>query len=453
MAKVKTTFFCQNCGTSFAKWQGQCTACKEWNTIAEEVIQKAEKVSWKVSETKSKRVSKSQKVKDISTTSEARLNTKNNELNRVLGGGIVPGSLTLLGGEPGIGKSTLMLQIALQLPYKTLYVSGEESAQQIKMRAERIHPGSENCYILTETKTQSIFSQIAELNPDIVVIDSIQTLHTDYIESSPGSISQIRETTTELIKFAKETHTPVVLIGHITKDGNIAGPKILEHMVDTVLQFEGDRNHVYRILRSQKNRFGSTNELGIYEMQGNGLREVSNPSEILISKNEEDLSGTAISATLEGLRPLMIEIQALVSTAVYGTPQRSATGYNAKRLNMLLAVLEKRAGFKLGAKDVFLNVTGGITVDDPAIDLAVVAAVLSSNIDISIDKSMCFAAEIGLAGEVRPVTRVEQRITEAEKLGFKSIVISKYCKIPKNNYQINIIKVAKVHDVVKHLFG
>jgi DNA repair protein RadA/Sms len=453
MAKVKTTFFCQNCGTSFAKWQGQCTACKEWNTIAEEVIQKAEKVSWKFSETKSKRVSKSQKVKDISTTSEARLNTKNNELNRVLGGGIVPGSLTLLGGEPGIGKSTLMLQIALQLPYKTLYVSGEESAQQIKMRAERIHPDSENCYILTETKTQNIFSQIAELNPDIVVIDSIQTLHTDYIESSPGSISQIRETTTELIKFAKETHTPVILIGHITKDGTIAGPKILEHMVDTVLQFEGDRNHVYRILRSQKNRFGSTNELGIYEMQGNGLREVNNPSEILISKNEEDLSGTAISATLEGMRPLMIEIQALVSTAVYGTPQRSATGYNAKRLNMLLAVLEKRAGFKLGAKDVFLNVTGGITVDDPAIDLAVVAAVLSSNIDISIDKSMCFAAEIGLAGEVRPVTRVEQRITEAEKLGFKSIIISKYCKIPKNNYHINIIKVAKVHDVVKHLFG
>ena len=453
MAKVKTTFFCQNCGTSFAKWQGQCTACKEWNTIAEEVIQKAEKVSWKVSETKSKRVSKSQKVKDISTSSEARLNTKNNELNRVLGGGIVPGSLTLLGGEPGIGKSTLMLQIALQLPYKTLYVSGEESAQQIKMRAERIHPDSENCYILTETKTQNIFSQIAELNPDIVVIDSIQTLHTDYIESSPGSISQIRETTTELIKFAKETHTPVILIGHITKDGNIAGPKILEHMVDTVLQFEGDRNHVYRILRSQKNRFGSTNELGIYEMQGNGLREVSNPSEILISKNDEDLSGTAISATLEGMRPLMIEIQALVSTAVYGTPQRSATGYNAKRLNMILAVLEKRAGFKLGAKDVFLNITGGINVDDPAIDLAVVAAVLSSNIDISIDKSMCFAAEIGLAGEVRPVTKVDQRISEAEKLGFKSIVISKYCKIPKKNYTINIIKVAKVHDLVKHLFS
>jgi len=453
MAKVKTTFFCQNCGSSFAKWQGQCTTCKEWNTITEEVIQKTEKVSWKISETKSKKVSKSQKVKDISTASEARLNTKNNELNRVLGGGIVPGSLTLLGGEPGIGKSTLMLQIALKLPYKTLYVSGEESAQQIKMRAERIYPNSENCYILTETKTQNIFSQVAELNPDIVVIDSIQTLHTDYMESNPGSISQIRETTTELIKFAKETYTPVILIGHITKDGNIAGPKILEHMVDTVLHFEGDRNHVYRILRSQKNRFGSTNELGIYEMQGNGLREVNNPSEILISKNEEDLSGTAISATLEGMRPLMIEIQALVSTAVYGTPQRSATGYNAKRLNMLLAVLEKRAGFKLGAKDVFLNITGGITVDDPAIDLAVVAAVLSSNIDIAIEKSMCFAAEIGLAGEVRPVTRIDQRIMEAEKLGFKSIVISKYCKIPKNNYHINIIKVAKVHDVVKHLFG
>jgi len=453
MAKTKTTFFCQNCGAQFSKWQGQCTSCKEWNTIAEEIIQKAEKVSWKSAEASSKRVAKPQKISEISNASEIRLDTKNNELNRVLGGGLVPGSLTLLGGEPGIGKSTLMLQIALQLPYKTLYVSGEESAQQIKMRAERIHPNSSTCYILTETKTQNIFRQIEDIQPDIVVIDSIQTLHTDYIESSPGSISQIRETTTELIKFAKETDTPVILIGHITKDGNIAGPKILEHMVDTVLQFEGDRNHMYRILRANKNRFGSTNELGIYEMQGSGLREVSNPSEILISKNEEDLSGTAISATLEGMRPLMIEIQALVSSAVYGTPQRSATGYNAKRLNMILAVLEKRAGFKLGAKDVFLNITGGITVDDPAIDLAVVAAVLSSNIDIAIDKTMCFAAEVGLAGEVRPVPRVEQRILEAEKLGFTSIVISKYCKLPKQNYAINIIKVAKVHDVVRHLFS
>lgn len=453
MAKIKTTFFCQNCGTQFSKWQGQCSACKEWNTIAEEVIQKAEKVAWKTAETSSKRIAKPQKIAEISSASEARLNTKNTELNRVLGGGIVPGSIILLGGEPGIGKSTLMLQIALQLPYKTLYVSGEESAQQIKMSADRIHPNSENCFILTETKTQHIFKQIAELNPDIVIIDSIQTLHTDYIESSPGSISQIRECAAEFIKFAKETNTPVVLIGHITKDGNIAGPKILEHMVDTVLQFEGDRNHVYRILRAQKNRFGSTNELGIYEMQDNGLREVENPSEVLISKNKEELSGTAISATLEGLRPLMIEIQALVSSAVYGTPQRSATGFNAKRLNMLLAVLEKRAGFKLGAKDVFLNVTGGISVDDPAIDLAVVAAILSSNIDIAIDKSMCFAAEIGLAGEVRPVTRVEQRITEAEKLGFNAIVISKYCKLPNKNYSIKVIKVGKVHDVVRHLFG
>ena len=453
MAKTKTTFFCQNCGSQYAKWQGQCSSCKQWNTIAEEVIQKAEKVGWKTSEVTKKRAAKPQKITDISSQSEARLNTKNDELNRVLGGGLVPGSLTLLGGEPGIGKSTLMLQIALQLPYKTLYVSGEESAQQIKMRAERIYPNSENCFILTETKTQNIFRNIEEMQPDIVVIDSIQTLHTDYIESSAGSISQIRETTTELIKFAKETDTPVILIGHITKDGNIAGPKILEHMVDTVLQFEGDRNHVYRILRANKNRFGSTNELGIYEMQANGLREVSNPSEILISKNDEDLSGTAISATLEGMRPLMIEIQALVSTAVYGTPQRSATGYNAKRLNMILAVLEKRAGFKLGAKDVFLNITGGISVDDPAIDLAVVAAVLSSNIDIAIYKSMCFAAEIGLAGEVRPVNRVDQRIIEAEKLGFNSIIISKYCKLPKDTYGINIIKVAKVNDVVKHLFG
>ncbi len=453
MAKTKTTFFCQNCGAQFAKWQGQCTSCKEWNTIAEEVIQKAEKASWKSLEASSKRVPKPQKVVEISSASEARLDTKNNELNRVLGGGLVPGSLTLLGGEPGIGKSTLMLQIALQLPYKTLYVSGEESAQQIKMRADRIHPNSETCYVLTETKTQNIFRSIEEMQPDIVVIDSIQTLHTDYIESSAGSISQIRETTTELIKFAKETATPVILIGHITKDGNIAGPKILEHMVDTVLQFEGDRNHIYRILRANKNRFGSTNELGIYEMQGSGLREVANPSEILISKNEEELSGTAISATLEGMRPLMIEIQALVSTAVYGTPQRSATGYNAKRLNMILAVLEKRAGFKLGAKDVFLNITGGITVDDPAIDLAVVAAVLSSNIDIAIDKRMCFAAEVGLAGEVRPVPRVEQRILEAEKLGFTSIIISKYCKLSKQNHGIDILKVAKVHDMVHHLFG
>jgi len=452
MAKTKTTFFCQNCGAQYAKWQGQCNSCKEWNTIAEEVIQKAEKVSWKSSENPSKRVAKPQRVSEISTQAEARLNTKNNELNRVLGGGLVPGSLTLLGGEPGIGKSTLMLQIALQLPYKTLYVSGEESAQQIKMRAERIQPVSENCFILTETKTQNIFRNIEEIEPDIVVIDSIQTLHTDYIESTAGSISQIRETTAELIKFAKETATPVILIGHITKDGNIAGPKILEHMVDTVLQFEGDRNHIYRILRANKNRFGSTNELGIYEMQGSGLREVSNPSEILISKNDEDLSGTAISATLEGMRPLMIEIQALVSTAVYGTPQRSSTGFNSKRLNMLLAVLEKRAGFALGSKDVFINITGGVSIDDPALDLAVIASILSSYHDIPISKKICFSAEIGLSGEIRPISKVVQRMQEADKLGFETIVISKYTKLNDNKGLIKTKQLSKVETLVDFLF-
>ena len=451
MAKVKTTFFCQNCGSQYAKWQGQCTSCKEWNTIAEEVIQKPEKSDWKSPTTASKRVSKPLLINDIDTSQEARLDMRDGEFNRVLGGGMVHGSLTLLGGEPGIGKSTLLLQIALNLEYKTLYVSGEESQKQIKMRAERIQPNSNNCYILTETKTQNIFKQIEALEPDIVVIDSIQTLHSDYIESSAGSISQIKECTTELIKFAKETATPVLLIGHITKDGNIAGPKILEHMVDTVLQFEGDRNHVFRILRANKNRFGSTNELGIYEMQGSGLREVTNPSEILISEKDGELSGNAIAATIEGLRPLMIEVQALVSTAVYGTPQRSATGFNAKRLNMLLAVLEKRAGFRLGAKDVFLNITGGITVDDPAIDLAVVAAILSSNEDVALQSDYCFAAEVGLSGEIRPVQRVEQRILEAEKLGFTTIFVSKYNKIALKNTVIKIQLISKIEDLVGFL--
>ncbi|MEL0455514.1 DNA repair protein RadA [Flavobacteriaceae bacterium SZ-1-7] len=451
MAKVKTTFFCQNCGTQFAKWQGQCNACKEWNTIVEEVIQKPEKSDWKSSTSSVKRASVPLRINEIDTTNEPRLDTFDAEFNRVLGGGMVPGSLTLLGGEPGIGKSTLLLQISLKLPYKTLYVSGEESQKQIKMRAERINPENSNCYILTETKTQNIFKQIEDLEPDIVIIDSIQTLHSDYIESSSGSISQIKECTAELIKFAKETATPVLLIGHITKDGNIAGPKILEHMVDTVLQFEGDRNHVFRILRAHKNRFGSTNELGIYEMQGSGLREVSNPSEILISKKEEELSGNAIAATLEGMRPLMIEVQALVSTAVYGTPQRSATGFNAKRLNMLLAILEKRAGFRLGAKDVFLNITGGITVDDPAIDLAVVASILSSNEDVPLQKDFCFAAEVGLSGEIRPVQRVEQRILEAEKLGFSTIFVSKYNKISLKNTAIKVQLISKIEDLVAEL--
>jgi DNA repair protein RadA/Sms len=451
MAKVKTTFFCQNCGTQYAKWQGQCNSCKQWNTISEEVIQKPEKNDWKPSSSTTKRVSKPLKINEIDTAKEARLNMQDAEFNRVLGGGMVQGSLTLLGGEPGIGKSTLLLQIALSLPYKTLYVSGEESQKQIKMRAERINPKENNCYILTETKTQNIFKQIEAVEPDLVIIDSIQTLHSDYIESSAGSISQIKECTTELIKFAKETATPVLLIGHITKDGHIAGPKILEHMVDTVLQFEGDRNHVFRILRAHKNRFGSTNELGIYEMQGSGLREVSNPSEILISEKDGELSGNAVAATLEGLRPLMIEVQALVSTAVYGTPQRSATGFNAKRLNMLLAVLEKRAGFRLGAKDVFLNITGGITVDDPAIDLAVVASILSSNEDVALPSDYCFAAEVGLSGEIRPVQRVEQRILEAEKLGFSTIFVSKYNKITLKNPSIKVQLISKIEDLVDFL--
>ncbi|WP_430411408.1 DNA repair protein RadA [Kordia sp.] len=452
MAKVKTTFFCQNCGSQFAKWQGQCTSCKQWNTIVEEVIQKEVKANWQKQEKGVSRVSKPTLIHEISSATEKRLPTSDQELDRVLGGGIVPGSLILLGGEPGIGKSTLLLQISLKLPYKTLYVSGEESQKQIKMRAERISQKNSNCFVLTETKTQNIFKQIGEIQPDIVIIDSIQTLHSDYIESSAGSISQIRECTTELIKFAKESGTPVLLIGHITKDGNIAGPKILEHMVDTVLQFEGDRNHVYRILRSLKNRFGSTSELGIYEMLSDGLREVSNPSEILISKNADELSGTAIAATLEGARPLMIEIQALVSTAVYGTPQRSTTGYNAKRLNMLLAVLEKRAGFKLAAKDVFLNITGGISIDDTAIDLAVIAAILSSNEDEEISKTNCFAAEIGLAGEIRPINRIDQRILEAEKLGFTRFFTSKHNKISLKNTKIEIVLVSKIEDLVSHLF-
>ena len=448
MAKVKTTFFCQSCGTQYAKWQGQCNACKAWNTIVEEVIQKAEKNDWKSPTSAVKRAAVPLRIKDIDLSQEPRMDTLDGEFNRVLGGGIVPGSLTLLGGEPGIGKSTLLLQISLKLPYKTLYVSGEESQKQIKMRAERINPDNNNCYILTETKTQNIFKQIEALEPDIVIVDSIQTLHSDYIESSSGSISQIKECTAELIKFAKETATPVLLIGHITKDGHIAGPKILEHMVDTVLQFEGDRNHVFRILRAHKNRFGSTNELGIYEMRGSGLREVTNPSELLVSKKDEELSGNAIAATLEGMRPLMIEVQALVSTAVYGMPQRSATGFNVKRLNMLLAVLEKRAGFRLGAKDVFLNITGGITVDDPAIDLAVVASILSSNEDVALQKDICFAAEVGLSGEIRPVQRVEQRILEAEKLGFSTIFVSKYNKISLKNTVIKIQLVSKIEDLV-----
>ena len=454
MAKktVKTSFFCQSCGTPHAKWQGQCLTCKEWNTVVEEVVQKDTLDLWAKKEPRKK--VRALKVSDISLDQEYRIETHNKELDRVLGGGIVPGAVVLLGGEPGIGKSTLMLQLALGLKNcKTLYVSGEESDKQIKMRAERLGESNSECYILTETSTQNIFKHVESLTPNLLVIDSIQTLHTQTIDSSPGSVSQIRESAAELLRFAKETNTPVILIGHITKDGGIAGPKILEHMVDVVLQFEGDRNHVYRILRAQKNRFGSTSELGIYEMGNQGLREVPNPSEILLSQKDEVLSGTAVAATIEGMRPMLIEVQALVSSAVYGTPQRSATGFDLRRLSMLLAVLEKRCGFRLGAKDVFLNITGGIKVDDPSIDLCVVASILSSNEDLSISDKICFSGEVGLSGEIRPATRMEQRILEAEKLGFEQIFISRYNKINKKNFGIKITEFGKVEEVYQTLFN
>ena len=450
--KVKTTYFCQSCGTQYPKWQGQCSACKEWNTIVEEVVQKEEVKLWSKKGADSK--VKALKVADISLTNESRIKTGNTELDRVLGGGIVPGAVILLGGEPGIGKSTLMLQLALGLKnFKTLYVSGEESAKQIKMRAERLGEGSSDCLILTETSTQNIFTHIDAVKPNLLVVDSIQTLHSQAIDASPGSVSQIREAASELLRFAKETAIPVILIGHITKDGGIAGPKILEHMVDVVLQFEGDRNHVYRILRAQKNRFGSTSELGIYEMVSLGLREVHNPSEILISQKDESLSGTAIAATIEGMRPMLIEVQALVSTAVYGTPQRSATGFDLRRLSMLLAVLEKRCGFRLGAKDVFLNITGGIKVDDPSIDLCVIAAILSSNENIAIFDKTCFAGEVGLSGEIRPATRIEQRILEAEKLGFEQICISNHNKVVVGKFAIKILCFGKVEELFQTLFN
>jgi DNA repair protein RadA/Sms len=452
MSKVKTSFFCQSCGTQHAQWQGQCNSCKQWNTLTEEVVEKPDKKNWK-SKNKAGKISKPLKINQIEISSESRINTGDAELNRVLGGGIIPGALMLLGGEPGIGKSTLLLQIAMTVGCKVLYVSGEESQRQIKIRSDRMDASSDQCYVLSETKTQNIFSQIENLAPELVVIDSVQTLHTDYIDSSPGSVSQIKECTAEFIKFAKETHVPVFLVGHITKDGQIAGPKILEHMVDVVLHFEGDRNHIYRILRTQKNRFGATSEIGIYEMQSKGLRAVSNPSELLISEKDEKLSGHAIAATIEGIRPLMIEIQALVSTAVYGTPQRTTTGYNTKRLNMLLAVLEKRAGFALGAKDVFINITGGISIADPAIDLAVIVAILSSYHDLDVSENFCFAAEVGLSGEIRPVPKTEQRIQEASKLGFETIVISKFAKIGKQNESIKVLAVSKIEALITALFG
>jgi len=479
MAKTKIAYFCQSCGFEAAKWLGKCPSCSQWNTFVEEVLEKDNKAvpNWKSNSTSMQRSNKPVQVSDITFTEEDRLLTPDAEFNRVLGGGIVAGSLVLIGGEPGIGKSTLMLQLALNMPgIKVLYVSGEESDRQIKMRAERLSEvgnrksevGSQKsevgktCYILTETSTQNIFKQIEELEPDLVVIDSIQTLHSAHIESTPGSVSQVRECTAELLRFAKESSTPVFLIGHITKDGMIAGPKILEHMVDTVLQFEGDRHHVYRILRTVKNRFGSASELGIYEMLGEGLREVSNPSEILLSQRDEPLSGITISATLEGMRPMMIETQALVSPSPYGTPQRTATGFDTKRMSMLLAVLEKRCGFQLGAKDVFLNITGGIRVEDPAIDLGLAAAIISSHEDIPIPFKTCFAGEVGLSGEIRAVNRVEQRIAEAQKLGFEQIFISKY-NLPSggqdkkgidlSRYKIDVKVVSRIEEVFGILFG
>ena len=452
MSKVKTSFFCQSCGSQHTQWQGQCNSCKQWNTLTEEVVNKPDKKNWSRNN-KVITISKPQKINQIEISSESRIKTSDAELNRVLGGGIIPGALMLLGGEPGIGKSTLLLQIAMTMNFKVLYVSGEESQRQIKIRSNRMDINSDQCYILSETKTQNIFSQIEILAPELVIIDSVQTLHTDFIDTSPGSVSQIKESTIEFIKFAKETHVPVFLVGHITKDGQIAGPKILEHMVDVVLNFEGDRNHIYRILRTQKNRFGPTSEIGIYEMQTKGLRSVSNPSELLISEKDGNMSGHAIAATIEGIRPLMIEIQALVSTAVYGTPQRTTSGYNTKRLNMLLAVLEKRAGFALGTKDVFINITGGITVADPAIDLAVIAAILSSYHDIDLSENFCFAAEVGLSGEIRPVPKTEQRINEASKLGFETIVISKFAKIEKQDKNIKVLAVSKIEALIKKLFG
>ncbi len=453
MAKVKSAFFCQNCGTQYPKWVGQCTVCKSWNTVTEEIIHIADKTSWNKQEPQQTRTAKPVRVSEIPLQNESRIRLGDEEFNRVLGGGLVSGSVALLGGEPGIGKSTLLLQVAMETPIKVLYVSGEESQRQIKMRADRLKGTNPSCFILSETHTDRIFQQASQLEPELLIIDSVQTLQSQYIDSVAGSISQVKQCAAECIRFAKETDTPVILVGHITKEGSLAGPKVLEHMVDTVLQFEGDQHYVFRILRGLKNRFGSTSELGIYEMQQDGLRQVSNPSEILISGTDEALSGTAVAATLEGMRPLMIEIQALVSSAVYGTPQRSATGFNLKRLNMLLAVLEKRAGFKLGAKDVFLNLTGGIQLDDPALDLAVAVAILSSGTDIAIPKDICFAAEIGLAGEVRAVQRVDQRIQEAEKLGFSRIFISQNSKFTKRKTGIDVATIAKIEDIAKALFG
>ena len=448
MPKSKSTFICQECGAKYSKWQGQCNKCGSWNTISEEIIELAQVTAWNhissdLNVSKNTPIS----VDDIEIKDEFRIQTGDKEFNRVLGGGIIPGSITLLGGEPGIGKSTLFLQICLNIKIRVLYVSGEESDNQIKIRANRIKYSNNDCLIYSENKLENIFSQAEKIKPNILIIDSIQTLTTSSVDSMQGSITQLKTCTAELINFGKRTSIPVLLIGHINKDGNIAGPKVLEHMVDTVLQFEGDRNHLYRILRVKKNRFGSTNEIGIYEMVTEGLKEIINPSEILIGNSDQKLSGRAICASVEGSRPFLIEVQALVSTAVYGTPQRSTMGINTKRLNMLLAVLEKRAGFHLASKDIFLNITGGLKVEDTGTDLAIIVAILSSNNNINVPEDYCFAAEVGLSGEVRPVNRVDQRVKEAEKLGFSKIFISKYCDAVITK-KIEIVNLSGIEDLI-----
>ncbi len=452
MASTKTVYTCQNCGTQSPKWMGRCSACGEWNTFVEEVVEKKNSTGTIAARLATKQPLTLGKVE---AENYQRISIGIDEFDRVLGGGIVPGSIVLLGGEPGIGKSTLVLQMALGLKEKKiLYISGEESLQQIKLRATRLKLNSENCLFLSETSLEQVIAQTEQAQPHLLIIDSIQTISTENIESSPGSVSQVRECTSAILKYAKQNSVAVILIGHINKEGSIAGPKVLEHMVDTVLQFEGDTNYMYRILRSNKNRFGSTNELGIFEMRSSGLQEILNPSEQLISKVSDDVSGTAIAATIEGIRPFLIEIQALVSTAAYGTPQRSSTGFDLRRLNMLLAVLEKRAGFKLIAKDVFLNIAGGLKISDPATDLAVICSILSSNIDIAIDHKTCFTGEVGLTGEIRAVNRIEQRIAEASKLGFQRIFIPKLNKgFDASKFNIEVIKTARVEEVFRGIFG
>lgn len=456
MAKSKTVYVCQNCGFDSPKWIGKCPSCGEWNSFVEEIIHKEsgtpKVVIAGLEPTKQKPVL----ISDVETSIEERIDTSSQELNRVLGGGLVKGSLVLIGGEPGIGKSTLVLQVVLGMKNKrTLYISGEESVSQLKLRAERLSFDEPDCYIVSETSLEQVFVHAQNVKPDLLIVDSIQTITTETVESSPGSVSQVRECAAALLKFCKTTNIPVLLIGHINKEGSIAGPKVLEHIVDTVLQFEGDQHYMYRILRPIKNRFGSTSELGIFEMQQSGLREVSNPSELLLSQNHEGLSGVAIASAIEGARPFLIEVQALVSSAAYGNPQRSSTGFDLRRLNMLLAVLEKRAGFKLAQKDVFLNIAGGIKVNDPAIDLAIISAILSSNIDIAIEQHVCMAGEVGLSGEIRPINRLEQRIHEAEKLGFQKMIIPNINlkSLDLKKIKIELIQVRKVEEAFRVLFG